>query len=104
MISTVFLTVENYIVYMHCTISLSTKWSTSAVAKKLPLAPRYYRVRSAAMLICIYSVVKKLAFHPAGATHCPDKNEIGHGEQSSRLSRQKYGNTAPKTQKFEFWP
>jgi len=41
---------------------------------------------------CIYSVVQKLVFRPAGATHCSD--------QISRSSEQKCGNTAPKVFKI----
>ena len=53
---------------------------------------------------CIYSVVQKWFFRPAGATCCPDKREIWHGGvdhrtaacQISCLLGQKCGNTAPK--------
>ena len=52
---------------------------------------------------CFYSVVQKQVLRPAGATRCPDKCEIWHGERTaplfpiSHLLGQKCGNTAPKT-------
>jgi len=53
---------------------------------------------------CFYSVVQKWGFRPAGATRCPDKREIWLRSappcQISCLSRQKCGNTAPKTVKM----
>jgi len=46
----------------------------------------------------------KMVFCSAGATRCPDKREIWHGDcspcQISRLSEQKCGNTAPKIVKI----
>jgi len=61
---------------------------------------------------CFYSVVQKWGFRPAGATRCPDKREIWHGERTGGrtggslpvpnfiLSGQKCGNTSPKLSKF----
>jgi len=50
---------------------------------------------------CFYSMVQKWVFRPAGATRCPDKREIWHGERTTgqilRLSGRKCGNTALKT-------
>ena len=63
-------------------------------------------VRSAAMPVLFCSEVQKWVFRPAGATRCPDKREIWHGEwtaapcQILRLSGQKCGKTAPKTVKM----
>jgi len=62
--------------------------------------------RSAAMpVLFLLSGPKMGFFRPAGATRCPDKREIWHGGadppcQISCLSRQKCGNTAPKTVKI----
>jgi len=49
---------------------------------------------------CFYSVVQKWVFRPTGMTRCPDKREIWHVCQISRLSGRKCGNTAPKTVKI----
>jgi len=60
--------------------------------------------RSAAMPVLFLLSSRKTGFSPQGATRCPDKREIWHGErtpcQISRLSGQKCGNTAPKTVKI----
>ena len=53
---------------------------------------------------CFYSLAQKRVFRPAGATRCPDKREIWHGERTPvpnfTFIGRKCGNTAPKTVKI----
>jgi len=68
------------------------------------------RSRICASIVCIVYThwSKKWVFRPAGATRCPDKREIWHGERTpvpnfTFIGAEMWENSPQNCQHFEFW-